>query len=185
MCLGQQIYTLTVLNGNEPWLRIDQTPEQSSPALDFESMLGNGFPGFVKPEYTYDDSGFGSTDNKDNDLTASATGSVMQQQQQQQQNQMSNAGQEQQQHHQQQHQQQHQSVQMQLHNIPQHQQQQSLTHLTDHQTIIITNSVVDPQSLASFHDNNNDWHMVDHNALDSVSIARQKCDLIDIYKSHI
>lgn len=27
-------------------------------------MLGNNFPGYVKTEYTYDDSGFG-TDNKD------------------------------------------------------------------------------------------------------------------------
>ncbi|KAJ6635164.1 hypothetical protein Bhyg_13747 [Pseudolycoriella hygida] len=59
-----QIYTLTVLNGTEPWLRIDNTPDQPTPALDFDSMLGNNFPGYVKTEYTYDDSGFG-TDNKD------------------------------------------------------------------------------------------------------------------------
>lgn len=59
-----QIYTLTVLNGTEPWLRIDNTPDQPTPSLDFDSMLGNNFPGYVKTEYTYDDSGFG-TENKD------------------------------------------------------------------------------------------------------------------------
>lgn len=63
-----QIYTLTVLNGTEPWLRIDNTPDQPTPALDFDSMLGNNFPGYIKTEYTYDDSGF-ATDNKDDMLS--------------------------------------------------------------------------------------------------------------------
>lgn len=67
MCIKFQIYTLTVLNGTEPWLRIDNTPDQPTPALDFDSMLGNNFPGYIKTEYTYDDSGF-ATDNKDDML---------------------------------------------------------------------------------------------------------------------
>lgn len=44
--------------------KICDTPDPTSaPALDFDSLL-NTFPGYIKTEYTYDDSGF-STDNKD------------------------------------------------------------------------------------------------------------------------
>lgn len=80
----KQIYTLTVLNGTEPWLRIDNTPDQSTtPALDFDTMLGNSFPGYIKSEYTYDESGFiVPVDNKDDIIVHQQ---LLQQQQQQQQ----------------------------------------------------------------------------------------------------
>ncbi|XP_067633776.1 GATA zinc finger domain-containing protein 16 [Eurosta solidaginis] len=52
-----QIYTITVLNGNEPWLK--REPEnpagQMSSTLDLDSLLGT-FPGYIKSEYPYDES---------------------------------------------------------------------------------------------------------------------------------
>lgn len=172
-----QIYTLTVLNGNEPWLlsqqqepnlvqrkicdTADETPTQ---ALDFDSLL-NTFPGYIKTDYTYDDSGF-STDKQDDILIHSSSSSVsnassvsnVQQQPPQphqaamQQNQHSSQQQQQQQQQQhQQHQQQH-----------QHQQQQQ-----QQQQIPVTNSTNLNSTLnAAFHNNNNnDWQMADHNII--------------------
>lgn len=62
------------MNGNETWMpqqdvqqtdrKICDTPDPTAAtALDFDSLL-NTFPGYIKTEYSYDDSGF-STDNKD------------------------------------------------------------------------------------------------------------------------
>lgn len=131
-----QIYTLTVLNGNEPWLqqqhqqepnliqrKICDTPEDTpTPALDFDSLL-NTFPGYIKTEYTYDDSGF-STDNKDDIILQAPLPSLQPPQQQQQQNQ-------------------HPSIQ---------------------QQISVTNSTNLNNINAAFHNNNNnDWQMADHN----------------------
>lgn len=53
---------MTVLNGNESWLRKDPI-DQSGQPLDLDSLLGN-FPPYTKGEFSYEDSGFG-TDNKD------------------------------------------------------------------------------------------------------------------------
>lgn len=133
-----QIYTLTVLNGNEPWLqqqepnlaqrKICDTPEETpTPALDFDSLL-NTFPGYIKTEYTYDDSGF-STDNKD-DIILSAS-------------------------------------QLQPPSLPptQQQQQQQSQHQSIQQQISVTNSNnLNNRLTAAFHNNNNnDWQMADHN----------------------
>lgn len=89
-----QIYTLTVLNGSEPtWLpqtdqnlnqrKMNETNDGQAPAsaLDFDSLL-NTFPGYVKTEYTYDDSGF-STDNKDDMILTNGNAQSQQQNQQQ------------------------------------------------------------------------------------------------------
>ncbi|XP_046803869.1 myb-like protein Q [Lucilia cuprina] len=64
-----QIYTLTVLNGNEPWLKRDSDAHLNS-TLDLDSLLGT-FPGYIKSEYPYDDSGFSTDGCKDvnNDAT--------------------------------------------------------------------------------------------------------------------
>ncbi|XP_055923489.1 probable basic-leucine zipper transcription factor D [Eupeodes corollae] len=58
-----QIYTLTVLNGNEPWIKRDPDA-QLAPSLDLDSLLGS-FPGYIKSEYPYDDSGFSTDGTKD------------------------------------------------------------------------------------------------------------------------
>ncbi|XP_037811575.1 hybrid signal transduction histidine kinase A [Lucilia sericata] len=58
-----QIYTLTVLNGNEPWLKRDSDAHLNS-TLDLDSLLGT-FPGYIKSEYPYDDSGFSTDGCKD------------------------------------------------------------------------------------------------------------------------
>ncbi|XP_059218943.1 transcription factor mef2A [Stomoxys calcitrans] len=58
-----QIYTLTVLNGNEPWLK-RETDTQLQSTLDLDSLLGT-FPGYIKSEYPYDDSGFSTDGCKD------------------------------------------------------------------------------------------------------------------------
>lgn len=144
-----QIYTLTVLNGNEPWLLsqqqeptmvqrkiCDTADETPAPALDFDSLL-NTFPGYIKTEYTYDDSGF-STDNKDDISNASS---------------VSNVPQSQSQHMQRTHQPSIQQTQQQQH---QHQQQISVTNSTN------LNNTMN----AGFHNNNNnDWQMADHNII--------------------
>lgn len=57
-----QIYTLTVLNGSEQWLK-KEMPDSASLPLDLDTLLG-GFPGYIKSEYSYEDSGFG-TDKPD------------------------------------------------------------------------------------------------------------------------
>lgn len=150
-----------MLNGTEPWLRIDNTPDQPSPALDFDSMLGNGFPGYIKTEYTYDDSGFATTtttttaliDSNVKDELGCGGGQVGMEQQQQ------------------------------LPQDPQ-QQQQLLT-----QTIIITNENGELESpgMTAFQDNNNDWHMVDHNsiqtviAVDQIAVAYMQA----LFKHHV
>ncbi|XP_037950888.1 transcription factor Sp1-like [Teleopsis dalmanni] len=58
-----QIYTLTVLNGNEPWLKREPDTQLAN-SLDLDSLLGN-FPGYIKSEYPYDDSGFSTDGTKD------------------------------------------------------------------------------------------------------------------------
>lgn len=58
-----QIYTLTVLNGNEPWLK-RETDTHLNSSLDLDSLLGT-FPGYIKSEYPYDDSGFSTDGCKD------------------------------------------------------------------------------------------------------------------------
>ncbi|XP_055377817.1 probable cyclin-dependent serine/threonine-protein kinase DDB_G0292550 [Condylostylus longicornis] len=58
------VYTLTVLNGNEPWLKRPDTiitDAHLAPALDLDSLLGT-FPPYIKSEYIYEESGFCSTD---------------------------------------------------------------------------------------------------------------------------
>lgn len=145
-----QIYTLTVLNGNEPtWLpqndqnitqrKINETQEGTpATALDFDSLL-NTFPGYVKTEYNYDDSGF-STDNKD-DMILSTNGTSQSQQQNQ------------------------------------HQTQQTTQTLPSiQQTISVTNTVNMNNNInAAFHNNNNnDWQMADHNiTVDNGNVCRQ------------
>lgn len=163
-----QIYTLTVLNGNEPWLLsqqqepnlvqrkvCDTAEETPTQALDFDSLL-NTFPGYMKTDYTYDDSGF-STDKQDDILIHSSSSSVsnassvsQQQQQQQPPPPQPHQGAMQQNQHSSQQQQQHQPHQ-------QHQQQQ----------IPVTNSTNLNSTLnAAFHNNNNnDWQMADHNII--------------------
>lgn len=55
-----QIYTITVLNGNESWLKREpeDTAAQLSNTLDLDSLLGS-FPGYIKTEYPYDESSAG------------------------------------------------------------------------------------------------------------------------------
>lgn len=60
-----QIYTITVLNGNEPWLKREPDTSQLPSSLDLDSLLGT-FPGYIKSEYPYDDSGFSTDGTKDN-----------------------------------------------------------------------------------------------------------------------
>lgn len=168
-----QIYTLTVLNGNEPWLLsqqqepnlvqrkvCDTAEETPTQALDFDSLL-NTFPGYIKTDYTYDDSGF-STDKQDDILIHSSSSSVSNassisnvQQQQQQPPQPHQAAMQQNQHSSQQHQHQH----------PHQQQQQQQQH--QQQQIPVTNSTNLNSTLnAAFHNNNNnDWQMADHNII--------------------
>lgn len=153
-----QIYTLTVLNGNEPWLLsqqqeptmvqrkiCDTADETPAPALDFDSLL-NTFPGYIKTEYTYDDSGF-STDNKD-DIILSSSSSVSNA------SSVSNVPQSQSQHMQRTHQ-------------PSIQQQQQQQHQHQQQQISVTNSTnLNNTMNAGFHNNNNnDWQMADHNII--------------------
>ncbi|XP_049303513.1 homeobox protein 5 [Bactrocera dorsalis] len=65
-----QIYTITVLNGNESWLK--REPEdaaaQLSNTLDLDSLLGS-FPGYIKSEYPYDESpaGYGTAEGSGRD----------------------------------------------------------------------------------------------------------------------
>lgn len=60
-----QIYTLTVLNNSESWLRKESTqdPPPTQP-LDLDTLLGS-FPGYIKSEYSYEDSGFGTEKTDD------------------------------------------------------------------------------------------------------------------------
>lgn len=140
-----QIYTLTVLNGTEPWLRIDNAPDQPTPALDFDSMLGNNFPGYIKNEYTYDDSGF-STDNKD-DLI------LQQQVQQQQQQQLGVVDMN--------------CSQLTSNNVNNNNNNNNNT--TTNNPANNNNNGADNNSAITFQNNNNDWQMVDHNLTDQVS----------------
>lgn len=163
-----QIYTLTVLNGNDPttWLqqngdqtltqrKINETPDGTpGPALDFDSLL-NTFPGYVKTEYTYDDSGF-STDNKD-DIMLSSNGTTISQQQQQQQQQS----------------QQTQSQQIQT--------TQTLPSI--HNQISVTNTAnLNNNINAAFHNNNNnDWQMTDHNiTVENGNVSSKKRNIFQI-----
>ncbi|KAM7359769.1 uncharacterized protein ACRADG_001318 isoform 1-T3 [Cochliomyia hominivorax] len=140
-----QIYTLTVLNGNEPWLKRD-TDNQLSSSLDLDSLLGT-FPGYIKSEYPYDDSGFSTDGCKDVNTSAE---NVM--------NNSTNSGG---------------SVGVGVNN-------QRLPSLIN--TISVSSSgggggngnvsnandsvstaLSIGQQLDQFHNNNNDWHMTDHN----------------------
>ncbi|XP_022209679.2 putative uncharacterized protein DDB_G0277255 [Drosophila obscura] len=115
-----QIYTLTVLNGGEPWLKRSEA-EQLPSSLDLDSLLGS-FPGYIKSEYPYDDSGF-STDGKDvivNGADGNGLSSISQ-------------------------------------GPP-----QTLPSLVTAISIAGGNDL--GQQLAQFQNNNNDWHMADHNA---------------------
>ncbi|KAH8247273.1 hypothetical protein KR038_001227 [Drosophila bunnanda] len=117
-----QIYTLTVLNGGEPWLKRSEA-EQLPSSLDLDSLLSS-FPGYIKSEYPYDDSGF-STDGKDV-IGSGADGSGL--------NQTQNQGQ---------------------------QTPQALPSLVTAISLAGGNDL--GQQLAQFQNNNNDWHMADHN----------------------
>ncbi|XP_037732565.1 zinc finger protein 853 [Drosophila subpulchrella] len=127
-----QIYTLTVLNGGEPWLKRSEA-EQLPTSLDLDSLLGS-FPGYIKSEYPYDDSGF-STDGKD--VIGNGTdglSSISQAQNQQGQ-----------------------------------QTQQTLPSLVTAISLAGGNDL--GQQLAQFQNNNNDWHMADHNTETEQSTA--------------
>lgn len=84
-----QIYTLTVLNGSEQWLK-KEMPDSASLPLDLDTLLG-GFPGYIKSEYSYEDSGFGTdkpddlmmTHHHNSHLQQHLVGGHQQQQQQQ------------------------------------------------------------------------------------------------------
>lgn len=128
----------------------DTAEETPAPALDFDSLL-NTFPGYIKTEYTYDDSGF-STDKQDDILIHSSSSSVSNA------SSISNVQQQQQQH---------------PHPPPPSQQQQQ-THQSNiqnqhsqQQQIPVTNSTNLNSTLnAAFHNNNNnDWQMADHNII--------------------
>lgn len=126
----------------------DTADETPAPALDFDSLL-NTFPGYIKTEYTYDDSGF-STDNKD-DIILSSSSSVSNA------SSVSNVPQSQSQH-------------MHRHqpSIQQtQQQQQQLQHQQQQQQISVTNSTnLNSTMNTAFHNNNNnDWQMADHNII--------------------
>ncbi|KAH8382390.1 hypothetical protein KR009_003309 [Drosophila setifemur] len=125
-----QIYTLTVLNGGEPWLKRSEA-EQLPSSLDLDSLLGS-FPGYIKSEYPYDDSGF-STDGKDV-IGNGGDGNGIGQGQGQQVN-----------------------------------QGQTLPSLVTAISLAGGNDL--GQQLAQFQNNNNDWHMADHNAETEQSTA--------------
>lgn len=125
-----QIYTLTVLNGGEPWLK--RETEQLPSTLDLDSLLGS-FPGYIKSEYPYDDSGF-STDGKDVIVSAGDANGLS-------------------------------SISS-----------QSQPHGQTLPSLVTAISIAGGggggggginelgQQLAQFQNNNNDWHMADHNA---------------------
>ncbi|XP_017015593.2 zinc finger protein 853 [Drosophila takahashii] len=127
-----QIYTLTVLNGGEPWLKRSEA-EQLPTSLDLDSLLGS-FPGYIKSEYPYDDSGF-STDGKD--VIGNGTDGL--------------------------------SSISQAQNQGQQQTQQTLPSLVTAISLAGGNDL--GQQLAQFQNNNNDWHMADHNAETEQSTA--------------
>lgn len=146
-----QIYTLTVLNGNEPWLLsqqqepnmvqrkvCDTAEETPAPTLDFDSLL-NTFPSYIKTDYAYDDSGF-STDNKDTDVLIHSSSSSV-----------SNAS----------------SISNVQHPPQQHQPSIQQQNQHSQQQIPVTNSTNLNSTLnAAFHNNNNnDWQMADHNII--------------------
>ncbi|XP_017129189.1 Krueppel-like factor luna [Drosophila elegans] len=126
-----QIYTLTVLNGGEPWLKRSEA-EQLPTSLDLDSLLGS-FPGYIKSEYPYDDSGF-STDGKD--VIGNGTDGLSSISQAQNQGQQA---------------------------------QQTLPSLVTAISLAGGNDL--GQQLAQFQNNNNDWHMADHNAETEQSTA--------------
>lgn len=137
-----QIYTLTVLNGSEQWLKKEIT-EPSALPLDLDTLLG-GFPGYIKSEYSYEDSGFG-TEKQDEIIM----GGGHHQQQQQQQSQAPT-----------------QSPHLAQHNS--HQQQSPLPVTSNHSTNL--SSFHSSESISSNNpssntnnNNNNDWQMADHN----------------------
>ncbi|EDW43332.1 GM23566 [Drosophila sechellia] len=126
-----QIYTLTVLNGGEPWLKRSEA-EQLPTSLDLDSLLGS-FPGYIKSEYPYDDSGF-STDGKD--VIGNGTDGLSSISQAQNQGQQA---------------------------------QQTLPSLVTAISLAGGNDL--GQQLAQFQNNNNDWHMADHNTETEQSTA--------------
>uniref|UniRef100_A0A6P4FGZ7 C2H2-type domain-containing protein n=1 Tax=Drosophila rhopaloa TaxID=1041015 RepID=A0A6P4FGZ7_DRORH len=126
-----QIYTLTVLNGGEPWLKRSEA-EQLPTSLDLDSLLGS-FPGYIKSEYPYDDSGF-STDGKD--VIGNGTDGLSSISQAQNQGQQT---------------------------------QQTLPSLVTAISLAGGNDL--GQQLAQFQNNNNDWHMADHNTETEQSTA--------------
>lgn len=140
-----QIYTLTVLNGNEPWLKRD-TDNQLNSTLDLDSLLGT-FPGYIKSEYPYDDSGFSTDGCKD---VNSDTSNVM--------NSSSNNGNS-------------------GGGMGGNQRLPSLINTISvtssgagggngnvtNATDSVATALSIGQQLDQFHNNNNDWHMTDHN----------------------
>lgn len=137
-----QIYTLTVLNGNEPWLKRDTDAHLNS-ALDLDSLLGT-FPGYIKSEYPYDDSGFSTDGCKD---VTSDTTNVMNT------SSSSSGGGP---------------------GIVNNQRLPSLINTLSvsssgaggnvaNATDTVATALSIGQQLDQFHNNNNDWHMTDHN----------------------
>lgn len=122
-----QIYTLTVLNGNEPWLKREADAHLQS-SLDLDSLLGT-FPGYIKSEYPYEDSGFSTDGCKDlNGDTASIIGSNSQR----------------------------------LPSLI-----NTIASVTSSGSSVTNDASVGAltigQQMDQFHNNNNDWHMTDHN----------------------
>ncbi|KAH8278681.1 hypothetical protein KR018_006861 [Drosophila ironensis] len=135
-----QIYTLTVLNGGEPWLKRSEA-EQLPGSLDLDSLLGS-FPGYIKSEYPYDDSGF-STDGKDVIVNGGGAGG--------------GGGPDAN------------GISSIVGQNPNPNQNQTLPSLVTAISIAGGNDL--GQQLAQFQNNNNDWHMADHNAETDQSTA--------------
>ncbi|XP_058825408.1 zinc finger protein sens [Topomyia yanbarensis] len=136
----EQIYTLTVLNGTpEPWvLRKDpNASEPPPPASNLDlDTILGGFPGYVKTECFSYDDSGFGTDHH---------GKEDPQHQQQQQ----------QQHHLLSQQQQQQHLHQQVQQIP-----------VTSTNIVLSNSLMDPNSVIAYQNNNNDWQMSDHNVIE-------------------
>ncbi|XP_061391920.1 putative uncharacterized protein DDB_G0286901 [Musca vetustissima] len=123
-----QIYTLTVLNGNEPWLKRETDTSHLQNSLDFDSLLGS-FPGYIKSEYPYDDSGFSTDGCKD--LNGDGGNMAV-------------------------------GTNQRLPSLI-----NTIASVTSTAGVVDGSSAVAPlnvgQQLDQFHNNNNDWHMTDHN----------------------
>ncbi|XP_075166826.1 uncharacterized protein LOC142238949 [Haematobia irritans] len=128
-----QIYTLTVLNGNEPWLK-RETDTNLQSTLDLDSLLGT-FPGYIKSEYPYDDSGFSTDGCKD---LNGDSGNIM----------GTNS----------------QRLPSLLNTISSVTSSGGLSGVGGLGTdSAVTAALSIGQQLDQFHNNNNDWHMTDHN----------------------